>query len=273
MSRDFTALPSGDLHLLSAEDPPAVTIYNAQALESSPVLLICDHASNAMPQTVQNLGLNDHNLTRHIAYDIGSAAMTRRLADIMDAPAVMAGYSRLLVDLNRDPQDPGSIPAVSDRTEIPGNRGLNAAMRTARLDEIYTPYHRATLDSLNRIRRHTKNPFVLSVHSFTPKMDTETRKTEIGILWDTMPDLAQSMIDDLQMYNPSHAVAGNDPYSFLETPELNHTIHRLKDGAPDLAYIVVELRQDLIATDDQAHHYADLFHASLNRTLKKFGLI
>ena len=78
------------------------TAYEAHN-ETAPakLLFLCDHASNEVPPELENLGLDRDDFTRHIAYDIGAAKLTRALADLAAAPAILARWSRLVVDLNR----------------------------------------------------------------------------------------------------------------------------------------------------------------------------
>ena len=110
---------------------------------SAPLLLVCDHASNAVPPRMGHLGLAEDMFDRHIAYDIGAAALTRLLAKRLDATALLSGYSRLLIDLNRQPGDPMSIPEISDGVVVPGNTGLTEDEQQARTDAFHTPYHQA----------------------------------------------------------------------------------------------------------------------------------
>ena len=121
---------------------------------ASSLLLTCDHASKDVPHALKQLGLAPAELQRHIGWDIGAAAVTRRLAPLLDAPAILAGYSRLVIDCNRDPGDPSSIPEASDGTAIPGNHGLGAEERALRHAAIFAPYHGAIEDGLEtRIAR------------------------------------------------------------------------------------------------------------------------
>ena len=126
--------------LISSDDPPPFELLNPEG--SAPVLLICDHASHEIPGSLDGLGLTPETLDLHVAWDIGAANVTRRLAAKLDARAVLAGYSRLVIDNNRQPGDPTAIPKVSDNIVIPGNQGLSEADEVARRDALYWPYHR-----------------------------------------------------------------------------------------------------------------------------------
>src|SRR5690348_4383152 len=133
----MSAAPSAPL--LGPFDPSPVELCRADG--GAALLLTCDHASAAVPRALADLGLPAAALRQHIAWDIGAAAVTRHLAAALDAPAILAGYSRLVVDCNRDPGDASSIPAVSDGVAVPGNRELTPAARAARLEACFAPYH------------------------------------------------------------------------------------------------------------------------------------
>jgi len=151
------------------------------------VLLTCDHASNAVPRALGGLGLGEAALSDHIGWDIGAAAVTRPLARVLDAPAILSGYSRLVVDCHRDPGDPTSIPAVSDGVSIPGNRDLSPEARAARIAACFAPYHAAIAARLDGVLAGGRVPALLSIHSFTPVMQGVARPWHIGILWDKDP--------------------------------------------------------------------------------------
>lgn len=152
--------------LLGPGDPPPVTVLNREG--RAPVLLLCDHASNAMPASLGTLGLDDAALSRHIAYDIGAADVTRALVERWDAAAVLSGYSRLIIDLNRDLDDPTSIPVISDGVVVPGNRALDPAEAAQRVDGLFWPYHSTAAAEIDRLRGRGQVPAVVSIHSFTP---------------------------------------------------------------------------------------------------------
>ena len=124
--------------LIGPDDPPPVSIINESG--TARLLLTGDHVSNAFPRSMNNLGLEDWVLGRHVAYDIGTHKLLNRLSQLLDAPAVLAGYSRLLVDLNRSLEDPSVMPEVSDFIPIPGNQNLNREQKALRVHSFYTPY-------------------------------------------------------------------------------------------------------------------------------------
>lgn len=127
--------------LLAAYEAPAVTVLPGEARRG--VLLVCCHASSAVPRALGDLGLSAAERARHIAWDIGAAALTRGLAARLGLPAVLSGYSRLVADCNRAPDHLAAMPEDSDGTAVPANRGLDAAARTRRMAALHEPYHEA----------------------------------------------------------------------------------------------------------------------------------
>ena len=135
--------------LLNLAEPRPFKTINKNG--RAPVLLICDHASKAVPSNLNNLGLDQNTLAKHIGWDIGAAKITRGLSNSLDAVAVLAGISRLVVDTNRHPGNPNSIPEASDGILIPGNQGLSEDLETLRVKEYFWPYHQKISDEKSEI--------------------------------------------------------------------------------------------------------------------------
>ncbi|WP_428977920.1 N-formylglutamate amidohydrolase [Rhodoligotrophos appendicifer] len=205
------------------------------------LLLLCDHARNTIPSHLGTLGLPDSELERHIAYDIGAEAVTRGLAARLGVPAVLSGFSRLLIDPNRGEDDPTLIMRLSDGAVIPGNARVDAAERELRLNLCYRPYHRAVAGALRRIRDGGVMPVVLSVHSFTPNWKGLPRPWHVGMLWHEDPRLSRGLIAALER-EPGLIVGDNEPYSGeLEGDTMN--VHCTREG---ISHSLIEIRQDLI---------------------------
>jgi len=237
--------------LLTAADPPPVE--HVSAAGKAPVLITCDHASRRVPRSLHNLGLDAESLKLHIGWDIGAADVSRGLAKRLDAPALLAGYSRLVIDCNRDLDDPTSMPAVSDGLPVPGNKDLSAAARTQRVEALFKPYHSAVEAALDGFAARGLHPAVLSIHSFTPVMSGVARPWHIGILWDKDPRMAVPMLAALRR-EAGLVVGDNEPYSAREPAGYTVRTHAEKRGLPHLN---VELRQDLVATDAGAAEWAE----------------
>src|SRR5215469_12433682 len=176
------------------------------------MLLLCDHASNAVPAELAQLGLPTSELNTHIAYDIGAADLTRWLAGEFDCMAILGRWSRLVVDLNRGEDDPTAVAKLSDRRIIPGNASLDAKGMRARIENYHAPYHRRISDAIGAALEHGTVPVLVSIHSFTPAWRGKRRPWHFGVLWDRDSRLAQPLLGELRKIRD--VVAGdNEPYS------------------------------------------------------------
>lgn len=222
-------------------------------------LLICDHASNALPERYGTLGLPQSELERHIGYDIGVAGITRRIAERLGVPAVMSRYSRLLIDPNRGLDDPTLMMRISDGSVVPGNARADRAEIDYRIKRFYKPYDDAITAAIEAGIAAGAPPALFSIHSFTADWRGTRRPWHVGILWDNDGRLAVPMIEGLQ--NDAGLVVGdNEPYTGeLEGDTMNR--HGTRRG---LAHALIEVRQDLIADEagevEWAARLGDLLH-------------
>ena len=255
--------PAHFMPLLHADDPPPVERCNEQG--HAPVLLTCDHASAAVPRALDGLGLSAGAIGEHIGWDIGAAAVTRLLAAALDAPALLSGYSRLVVDCNRDPGDPTSIPAESDGIAVPGNGDLSPEASVQRLEACFAPYHTAIAARLDAFEAEGIVPAFLSIHSFTPVMEGVARPWHVGILWDKDPRISEPLLAALSA-DSSIAVGDNQPYSAREPTGFTVGYHAIARGLP---HVALELRQDLIAAEEGAAAWAARLAAALRPILAR----
>jgi predicted N-formylglutamate amidohydrolase len=210
-----------------------------------PLLLLCDHASNRLPEG--GLGLDPALLATHIAYDIGAAAMTRAMASAYGAPAFLGGWSRLLIDLNRGADDPTIVMKLSDGSIIPGNGYADAAEVARRIETFHAPYHVAIDAALDGMG---PDAVVVSLHSFTPAWKGRPRPWEVGVLYDRDTRLSAPLM--VRLKEAGFTVGDNEPYSgALEGDTLYQ--HGTLRGLP---HVLIEIRQDLIATQDAAQAFA-----------------
>src|SRR5258708_14633473 len=251
-------LASPGAALPGPDDPPPFELLPPE--RRAPLLIICDHASRAMPRALGRLGLDETLLMRHIGWDIGAAEVTRRLAALLDAPAVLCGYSRLVIDCNRGLGDPTSIPEESDGVAVPGNVGLTPAARVARVDGIFRPYHAAIEAQLAAFAERGIVPVVFSVHSFTPVMNGFARPWHVGVLWDKDPRVPVPLIAELAAADPRRIVGDNEPYSAREPSGYPIRTHAEPAALPHPAG---EIRQDLIAPPPRAGHSATILPTPL----------
>ncbi|UWU25648.1 N-formylglutamate amidohydrolase (plasmid) [Rhizobium sp. CB3060] len=225
---------------------------------SSRIVVVCEHASNYVPRHLHGLGLPPEKLVEHIAWDPGALGVAQQLADMLDAPLVFANVSRLVLDINRHPDHPGSIVKLSEATEIPGNKSLSDAERLLRCDAIYHPFHAALEDVVGK--RSHRSPWVISIHSFTPVYKGVPRPWHVGILHNHDTRLSHHLLDGLSN-DPDLVVGDNEPYT--PTDGVYHTIerHTLPYG---FAGAMIEIRNDLISNKEDEKDWASRF----NRILK-----
>jgi predicted N-formylglutamate amidohydrolase len=252
--------------MLAPDEPDACVLVNAAA--RAPILLVCDHASRRIPRALGDLGLDEAERSRHIAWDIGAADVTHHLAARLGAPAVLANYSRLVIDCNRHPHDPTLIPESSDGTVVAGNRGLGAADRNVRIDLIHRPYHRAIADLLDRMATRGSTPAVLSIHSCTPQLrNGPQRPWHIGICWEHDRRLAAPVLAALRA-RTDLVVGDNEPYALTSDEDYTLPVHAARRG---LAHLLVEFRQDLVDTPAGAVRHGDILLEALRPALAQFG--
>ena len=237
---------------LGPDDPPAVEIVNARGAASA--VLLCDHASNQVPASLASLGLPGGELDRHIAWDIGAATVTRHLARLLDAPAVLSGFSRLVIDCNRYLWDVQSIPERSDGTGVPGNRNATPQDVENRIRHCFSPYHEAASRMISGIEGCWRPPAVIFMHSFTPSLDGEMRPWHIGVLWERDGRMALPALDALRRRGDL-VVGDNEPYSALEPRGYSMPHHATRAGRPAIQF---EIRQDLVADDSGAETWAGI---------------
>jgi predicted N-formylglutamate amidohydrolase len=206
------------------------------------IILLADHARNALPARYGLLGLDPGQFSRHIAYDIGVEQVTAGLARALGCPALLTLYSRLLIDANRGVDDPTLIMRISDGAIIPGNAAVDDKERACRITEFHRPYHAAITREIDRALATGSPPALISIHSFTPRWRGVARPWHVGVLWDRDRRASGPLIAAFAALGDL-VVGDNEPYSgALEGDTLN--MHGTRRG---LAHALIEIRQDLIA--------------------------
>ena len=237
--------------LLGPEDPEPVEVLRPAG--SSVLFLTCEHAGRAIPRRLGMLGLDKRHLDRHIAWDIGAAAVARRLSKTLDATLVLQNYSRLVVDCNRAPGAHDFVVTLSEDTEIPGNLEVRDEERHAREMEIFQPYHHAIRNLLDE-RVASGRPVVLvSVHSCTPVFLGVSRPWHIGVLYERDRRYAGILLD-LLAREPGLVVGDNQPYYMTDEKDYSVPEHGERRGIP---HVELELRQDLVAAEAGQAEWTD----------------
>ncbi len=244
-ANDWTAKhrASGDGPLLAADEPPPVQVIAASA---DPFVFVCEHASNRMPRALGDLGLPPAAFGQHIAYDPGAAALTLGLARRFGGAAVLQAYSRLVIDCNREPSLGDAITTLSEETAIPGNAGLSAAERAARIEALWSPFH-AAIEALVGTRIAAGRPTVLvTLHSFTPVWRGIARPWHVGIIQADDRSLADPMLAALAA-DPALVVGDDEPYSARDNVDYTIRRHGRNRGLP---HVMIEVRNDLLRTPE-----------------------
>lgn len=229
-------------------------------------LITCDHATNRVPDWVGGgtLGIAPADMARHIAYDVGAAGLTERLAERLDAPAILSDFSRLVIDPNRGEDDPTLLMRLYDGTVIPTNRLADAAERQRRLDRLHRPYHAA----LARVAALHPDRCICAVHSFTPQLrGRPPRPWQVGILYSHAdPRLGPAMVAACR--DQGWITGENQPYDgHLQGDSIAR--HALAQGRPNL---LIEVRNDLIATSEGQQLWAERLAPVIVQVLTDSGL-
>jgi predicted N-formylglutamate amidohydrolase len=253
------------LGLLAPDEPAACEVVEGGGMQR--VIFVCDHAGNRIPAALGDLGLEARHLVDHIAWDVGAGAVARLLQQRFDAGAVIANYSRLVVDLNRSLRDPSAFPVISDGVLVPGNLGLGEADHFARAEALYLPYHEAIERLIASASRRERVPVFVGVHSFTPRFHGTRRPWHVGVLWDADPRLPLPMLRSLRAVD-GIVVGDNEPYSGRHPADFSIDHHAEPAG---LAHVGIEIRQDLIADAAGQARWAGLIGDALERALESEG--
>jgi predicted N-formylglutamate amidohydrolase len=251
--------------LLAADEPPPVSVHNAGG--ASPLLLVADHAGNAIPRALGRLGVAAPDWERHIAWDIGIASVGRMLADALGAMLIRQNYSRLVIDSNRPPGSPTSIPEVSELTPIPGNVDLSDAEKEMRAREIFRPYHERIEAELERRRQAGRAAALIALHSFTPVFKGAARAWHVALLYNRDPRLARRL---LALFQHEHGlvIGDNQPYFVSDTTDYTIPVHGERHGLP---HVLIEIRQDLIAEESGQRKWVGILARLLPKAYKELA--
>jgi predicted N-formylglutamate amidohydrolase len=252
--------------LIGRDDPAPFVILHEHG--TAPALVICDHASRAFPRAMDRLGLPELAGWQHIAWDIGAGELARGLSHALDAPAVLAGYSRLVVDCNRHPEDPEAFRRESDGWVVPGNASLDEFERRLRLGCFFDPYHEAIAAMLADFRRRAVVPMVISVHTFTPAMAGTARPWHVGVLWDRDEASARRLMEGLRAVE-GLVVGDNEPYSGKHPSDYTIDHHAERAGLP---HVCIEVRQDTLESPAGVERWVRLLARLLRELVADPGL-
>ncbi|MEO6366763.1 MAG: N-formylglutamate amidohydrolase [Steroidobacteraceae bacterium] len=247
--------------LIAADEPAPFRVVREHG--QSPFLLICDHAGSRVPRSLDSLGVPALDLQRHIAWDIGAAAVTELLAERLDAFAILQTWSRLVIDCNRPPGSAQSILQLSEATPIPGNVAVSSADVLARERAIFRPYHDRINAELDLRKAQQRRTILIAVHSFTPRFHGQQRPWHAGLLYNRDRRFAGPLLRVLRVLraDPGLVVGDNEPYAVSDDTDYTIPVYGEQRGLP---HVGIELRQDLITEAPGQREWAErLAHALL----------
>lgn len=235
---------------ISARNTTGSTVQMRNPSAEGRIVLVCEHASNHIPDAYGNLGLPEDLLTSHIAWDPGALHVAEVMADRLEATLIAPTVSRLVYDCNRPPESPGAMPERSEIFDIPGNRALSPEERARRASTYYEPFHKAIAETLEARISAGDAPVLVTIHSFTPVFNGVRRTLDIGVLHDEDSRLADAIlaafgsVERGESGSPPLDVRRNEPYAPVDG--VTHTL--CKQALPrGLNNVMIEIRNDLIA--------------------------
>lgn len=237
--------------LLSEDDPPVFVIERAQG--SSAFVLTSDHAGRAIPHRLARLSLSEHELSTHVAWDLGVAELGRRLSARLDACLIMHNYSRLVIDANRPPGAPDSIATLSERTRIAANEGLSSGGARQRFEELFQPYHQRIRDELDARSARACASVLVALHSFTPVYMDVARPWHVGVLYGRDARLGRLVLNGLRS-DGALVVGDNQPYAVSDASDFTIVTHGEQRGIP---HVELEIRQDLLRSGTEVESWAE----------------
>ncbi len=257
-----------ELPSLLAYDEPVPAAIEYGHCGASPFFLTCDHAGRRIPRALGDLGLPESELARHIGWDIGAAGVMREISARLDAFAIGQPYSRLVIDCNRPLDSPTLIPERSERTDIPGNRGLTSVQRAQRVRDVFEPYHAQIAVELDARRLSGQPTIFVTMHSFTPVYMDVARPWHIGMLYNRDTRLAHALLEIIRAEGEWTA-GDNEPYSVSDTSDYAIPVYGEQRG---LAHVEIEVRQDLIADAQGQAQWGERLARWLTLAAKRIGV-
>lgn len=248
---------------IDRENVAAVELLNEGG--HSPVLLICEHASNFIPDEFDALGLNKEIQHSHIAWDPGALEVTVQLSKLLDAQAVVGKISRLVYDCNRPPEALDAVPSRSEVFDVPGNKNIEPEQYQHRVDLCFVPFSEMVERTIRWSRAHR---VIVTIHSFTPVYCGQSRATEIGVLHDSDKRLADAMLD-VAADHAELKIERNEPYGPQDGVTYTLKKHGMENG---LLNVMIEVRNDLIATSDQQNKIAHVLFEMITKSLGVLGV-
>jgi predicted N-formylglutamate amidohydrolase len=254
----ISAMPQiGNVTLLAADEPSPVLEERRHG--ASNFVIVVDHAGARIPRSLGDLGLPSAELQRHIAWDIGALGLARAVSETLDAPLIAQNYSRLVIDCNRDPRTPTSIPEISEWVVVPGNLELSPAAIAARRAEIFEPYHARIRSLLDERWAAGRPTYLVAQHTMTDVYKEVRREMHGAVLYNRDRRLAGLVLERLRR-EPGLIFADNEPYFVSDETDYSIPVHGERRGLP---HVEIEIRQDLVREEAGQREWARRVAAAL----------
>lgn len=214
-------------------------------------IVTCEHGDREVPEAyAERAAEHREAFAGHRAWDPGARELANALARRLRAPVFVATVSRLLVDLNRSPDNPERFSEVTS--------GLAQDERDALMEDHYYPYRHGVETAVSSALAAGTTAIHLSVHTFTPTWEGEERDVDVGLLFDPDRPLETELClrwqEELMERAPELRVRFNEPYSGVAD---GFTSHLRKRHPPD-HYLGVELEVSQRFPDGDAERWQEL---------------
>ena len=256
----MTKVLNKNQHLLGAFDPSVFELIESDI--SADILLVCEHAGQAVPIKLNGLGVSLEIFNQHIGYDIGAAKLTRKIAAQLNVPAILQNYSRLVIDCNRPTNQSDSIPEMSDHTLISGNLNISDEDRQSRIDEIFTPFH----DKISQLLDQNHYKLIIAIHSFTPQMNGNKRPWDVGFLFRQDQKTSRSFMQYLSANHPDLNIGENQPYNIENNSDWFVPIHGEQRR---IAHSLIEVRNDHLLNESGINKWAEIISKAIQHFLSE----
>jgi len=215
------------------------------------VLLVGEHAGDTVPEPWGDLGLPPELFNSHFGVDIGIRNLITQVAQTVNAPAVLASYSRIFLDYNRPKNSVEYCRPDLAGIPVPLNHALSSQEMAWRQAVAAHPLDQAIEASMTRAK------ILFPVHSFTPVMNGEKRDVDIGILYREKTPLITAIDDFMIARCQGHGIryVHEEPYAY--NPAHNETLkrHGYDSGRPGFQ---IEVRNDLLNGSPESEIICDI---------------
>ena len=245
--------------MTSLSEHQAVEVFMPDGAPGSTWALTCEHASEDFFSPFALPRQDDFVLGTHWAFDLGARDLTLELARRLHAPAVLARFSRLLVDPNRPLTSETLFRGQAEGQTLALNDNLSDADRTVRLRSLYHPFH----ERVRTICSASSIDTIFAIHTFTPVYEGNARALEIGVLWNREDELGSALVEHLRACG--FRTEANEPYSGKDG--LIYVAESHADALGKCA-LELEVRQDLAVNADFRKTLIEALNAFASRSRK-----